>query len=95
MIYSEVESQNSETVSCKTATMALSERISTLVDQWLSLDPNPETRKEITDIRDAKNEKELEARLGSRISFGTAGPCTLSLIIRFKRSDESWLCLHE
>lgn len=47
--------------------------ISTLVDQWLAWDRNEETRKEIQDLRDAKNEAKLQTLLGVRMAFGTAG----------------------
>ncbi|CAA7270161.1 unnamed protein product [Cyclocybe aegerita] len=44
-----------------------------LVDNWLRLDPNPHTRKEIRDLWDADNHEELDKRLSKRIEFGTAG----------------------
>ncbi|KAF8197374.1 hypothetical protein BJ912DRAFT_1020722 [Pholiota molesta] len=44
-----------------------------LVDQWLLLDPNPETRREIQTLWDSKDYDELEKRLRTRIEFGTAG----------------------
>ncbi|KAI5817498.1 hypothetical protein BZA77DRAFT_309725 [Pyronema omphalodes] len=49
------------------------ERLTTLAEEWLKLDQNPTTRAEIQQLLDDKNEAELELRLGSRISFGTAG----------------------
>ncbi|KAH9483817.1 putative phosphoribomutase [Psilocybe cubensis] len=44
-----------------------------LVEEWIALDPNPETRKEIQDLWDSRNVDELEKRLRTRIEFGTAG----------------------
>ncbi|KAF9475322.1 Phosphoglucomutase, first 3 domain-containing protein [Pholiota conissans] len=44
-----------------------------LVDQWLILDPNPETRHEIQSLWDRKEYDELDKRLRTRIEFGTAG----------------------
>ncbi|KJE89583.1 phosphoglucomutase [Capsaspora owczarzaki ATCC 30864] len=44
-----------------------------LVQQWLSLDQNPKTRKEITDLVEAGNKAELHTRLDARMEFGTAG----------------------
>ncbi|MCJ1308620.1 Phosphoglucomutase-3 [Agyrium rufum] len=44
-----------------------------LAQEWLSLDRNEPTRKEIQDLLDSQDFTELEKRLGTRISFGTAG----------------------
>ncbi|CAO3669436.1 unnamed protein product [Umbelopsis ramanniana] len=44
-----------------------------LVDEWLRLDQNPETRAEIQQLWDSNRLSDLEQRLGSRIEFGTAG----------------------
>ncbi|RDX42659.1 phosphoglucomutase first 3 domain-containing protein [Lentinus brumalis] len=44
-----------------------------LVDQWLRLDPNEETRKEITKLLEDGDDAELERRMSPRIEFGTAG----------------------
>ncbi|PPQ90139.1 hypothetical protein CVT25_012308 [Psilocybe cyanescens] len=44
-----------------------------LVEEWLALDPNPETRKEIQTLWDSHDVDELEKRLRTRIEFGTAG----------------------
>ncbi|KAI0269854.1 hypothetical protein BC834DRAFT_574038 [Gloeopeniophorella convolvens] len=44
-----------------------------LVQEWLRVDQNPETRKEISDLWAANRTIELEKRLKSRIQFGTAG----------------------
>ncbi|KAI9267914.1 hypothetical protein BDA99DRAFT_504345 [Phascolomyces articulosus] len=47
--------------------------IATLVQEWLSLDQNDETRTEITSLLEAGSYDELKKRLGTRIEFGTAG----------------------
>lgn len=47
--------------------------IKKLVDLWLSVDKNFETKKEIEDLWKEKNLKELNKLLGKRIKFGTAG----------------------
>jgi phosphoglucomutase len=47
--------------------------LKSLVDEWLRLDPNPETRNEIQGLWDNVDEMELERRLRTRIEFGTAG----------------------
>ena len=44
-----------------------------LVKQWLDLDQDVNTRKEIHDLAAAKDNDELERRLRTRITFGTAG----------------------
>ncbi|KAL1962327.1 hypothetical protein VTN77DRAFT_9818 [Rasamsonia byssochlamydoides] len=44
-----------------------------LTNQWLEWDKDPETRREIEELRDAHNDAELEKRLRNRIQFGTAG----------------------
>ncbi|KAL1947532.1 hypothetical protein VTO73DRAFT_13256 [Trametes versicolor] len=44
-----------------------------LVDQWLHLDPNEETRSEIQTLVDDGNTSELQKRMSPRIEFGTAG----------------------
>ncbi|KAH9969618.1 hypothetical protein BC827DRAFT_1257499 [Russula dissimulans] len=44
-----------------------------LVHEWLRIDRNPRTQKEITDLWAAGQTVELKKRLGSRIEFGTAG----------------------
>ncbi|KDR81365.1 hypothetical protein GALMADRAFT_239221 [Galerina marginata CBS 339.88] len=44
-----------------------------LVDEWLLLDPNPETRNEIQTLWNRCDIDELEKRLRTRIDFGTAG----------------------
>ncbi|KAL1741168.1 hypothetical protein HDZ31DRAFT_46000 [Schizophyllum fasciatum] len=50
-----------------------SERLQPLVEEWLRIDRNEETRKEIDQLWASKDLTTLEARLGSRIEFGTAG----------------------
>ncbi|KAK9467172.1 hypothetical protein V1512DRAFT_262123 [Lipomyces arxii] len=47
--------------------------IQELADDWLELDKNPVTRKQIEDLLTANNVAELERRLRKRIQFGTAG----------------------
>ncbi|OBZ85290.1 Phosphoglucomutase-2 [Choanephora cucurbitarum] len=47
--------------------------IEVLVEKWLSLDKNQDTRNEILELQKANNIQELEKRLSSRIEFGTAG----------------------
>ncbi|KAI9493550.1 hypothetical protein BDB00DRAFT_822476 [Zychaea mexicana] len=47
--------------------------ISVLVQEWLRLDENEETRTEITALLEANNYDELKKRLATRIEFGTAG----------------------
>ncbi|KAI8998909.1 phosphoglucomutase first 3 domain-containing protein [Trametes punicea] len=44
-----------------------------LVEQWLRLDPNEETKAEIQSLLDEGNFLELERRMRPRIEFGTAG----------------------
>ncbi|KAI0371790.1 phosphoglucomutase first 3 domain-containing protein [Pilatotrama ljubarskyi] len=44
-----------------------------LVDQWLRLDPNEETRAEIRKLVDDGNITEIRKRMTPRIEFGTAG----------------------
>ena len=40
---------------------------------WLSQDPDPETRKELQDLIDSKDYEGLRARFETRLEFGTAG----------------------
>lgn len=44
-----------------------------LVEEWLRLDKDPVTRREIETLAAEKNAKELESRLSTRLTFGTAG----------------------
>ncbi|KAI9056683.1 phosphoglucomutase first 3 domain-containing protein [Trametes sanguinea] len=44
-----------------------------LVEQWLRLDPNEETKAEIQQLVEDGNTAELERRMRPRIEFGTAG----------------------
>ncbi|TIB11874.1 hypothetical protein E3P92_02734 [Wallemia ichthyophaga] len=53
--------------------MPQSSRIDELVAEWLRYDKNPETRSEIEHLWDDGEWDELDARLGQRIEFGTAG----------------------
>lgn len=48
-------------------------QIDTLVEQWVRLDPNEETRKEILDLQRAGKYDILDSKLLTRIAFGTAG----------------------
>jgi phosphomannomutase len=57
----------------KEAAAQLSPAVRKLVDEWLSLDRNPATAEEIERLRDEGAEEELQALLGSRMVFGTAG----------------------
>ncbi|KAI8374330.1 uncharacterized protein BYT42DRAFT_547388 [Radiomyces spectabilis] len=50
-----------------------SESLETLVQEWLRLDKNEETRNEILELQKANNVEELKKRLVNRIEFGTAG----------------------
>ncbi|KAL1730114.1 hypothetical protein EV714DRAFT_211628 [Schizophyllum commune] len=50
-----------------------SERLELLVKEWLRIDRNEATRKEIEQLWASKDLAQLETRLGSRIEFGTAG----------------------
>ncbi|ODV63674.1 phosphoribomutase PRM15 ASCRUDRAFT_5625 [Ascoidea rubescens DSM 1968] len=47
--------------------------VSRLVELWLEIDPNAETRSEISNLYAAKEYNELRRRLAHRITFGTAG----------------------
>ena len=53
--------------------MALQEKVLPLVQQWLDWDENPQTRKEIEQLCQDENWKELDKRLRAPIEFGTAG----------------------
>ncbi|KAF8136146.1 hypothetical protein EV363DRAFT_1542317, partial [Boletus edulis] len=44
-----------------------------LVREWLRLDPNEKTRREVERLWDTQNIDELEKRMRTRIEFGTAG----------------------
>jgi len=47
--------------------------LTALVQEWLALDRNEDTRQEILRLQAAGNQSELEKRLLNRIEFGTAG----------------------
>ncbi|OAV91351.1 hypothetical protein PTTG_01690 [Puccinia triticina 1-1 BBBD Race 1] len=47
--------------------------LDSLVQEWLRLDRNPTSRKEIEQLQQDKNHDELASRLCQRIKFGTAG----------------------
>ena len=49
------------------------ESVQSLAERWLSLDKDKDTRQEIQDLLEAKDEAALESRLRHRIAFGTAG----------------------
>ncbi|KAL7331662.1 hypothetical protein PS15p_203826 [Mucor circinelloides] len=51
----------------------MTESIDALVEKWLAVDKNEETRNEIIALQKANNVQELEKRLSTRIEFGTAG----------------------
>ncbi|KAK9447827.1 uncharacterized protein V1518DRAFT_420532 [Limtongia smithiae] len=53
--------------------MASQKSIAELAEEWLALDQNPSTRRQIQDLLDKNNIAELERRLRKRIQFGTAG----------------------
>ncbi|KAI0004497.1 hypothetical protein BJV74DRAFT_807685 [Russula compacta] len=55
-------------MSSKTAT-----DMADLVQEWLRIDQNPGTKREISDLWAAGHTEELRKRLSSRIEFGTAG----------------------
>ncbi|KAI0822643.1 phosphoglucomutase first 3 domain-containing protein [Trametes gibbosa] len=48
-------------------------KLKNLVEEWLRLDPNEETKAEIQALVKAGNTVELEKRMSPRIEFGTAG----------------------
>jgi phosphomannomutase len=41
--------------------------------QWAAQDPDPETKAELLELLEANDLSELQARMGSRLEFGTAG----------------------
>jgi hypothetical protein len=47
--------------------------IEELTEIWLSMDQNPSTKSEITELHRQGNIPELDRRLRNRIQFGTAG----------------------
>lgn len=49
------------------------ENVSKLVEEWLSLDRDPNTRSEVQNLYKEENYKELYRILGKRMTFGTAG----------------------
>lgn len=51
----------------------MTDKINNLINQWLKWDKNEITRKEIEQLKENNNEKELLVRLEERIQFGTAG----------------------
>ncbi|ETW81836.1 hypothetical protein HETIRDRAFT_317679 [Heterobasidion irregulare TC 32-1] len=51
----------------------MSTSLDILVDEWLRLDQNADTRNEIEQLRNKGNTGELEKRMRNRIEFGTAG----------------------
>ncbi|EIM85880.1 uncharacterized protein STEHIDRAFT_121879 [Stereum hirsutum FP-91666 SS1] len=53
--------------------MASKTPLEELVNEWLRLDQNPKTRREIEILWEHKEIDELESRLRTRIEFGTAG----------------------
>ncbi|CAG8756877.1 28294_t:CDS:2 [Dentiscutata erythropus] len=70
------------------------ETIKSLVEEWLRLDKNPITRLEIEKLYAEGNVEELEKRLRTRISFGTAG-LRSSMEAGFSRmNDLTGLCMY-
>lgn len=55
--------------------------IQELTQMWLSMDQNPGTKSEITELLKKDDTPELEQRLRHRIQFGTAG--TYSMFWKF------------
>ncbi|KAF8841010.1 hypothetical protein BDN67DRAFT_950632 [Paxillus ammoniavirescens] len=53
--------------------MSVSTPLEHLVKEWLRLDPNGETRREVEGLWDRQDIDELEKRMRTRIEFGTAG----------------------
>lgn len=51
----------------------LNSKVQRLVDEWMELDKNPVTRKEIQKLASQGEVSRLEQCLGSRMTFGTAG----------------------
>lgn len=51
----------------------MADRLLRLAHEWLRIDRDPETRGEIEHLLTTQNQHELEKRLGTRITFGTAG----------------------
>ncbi|KAI5966952.1 uncharacterized protein KGF55_000361 [Candida pseudojiufengensis] len=49
------------------------DQIQQLVNDWTSIDPNPDTRKEVNDLFEKKQYDKLISKLYPRIAFGTAG----------------------
>ncbi|KAK6459751.1 Phosphoglucomutase/phosphomannomutase [Scheffersomyces xylosifermentans] len=49
------------------------QKLDTLVQEWLAVDINTESRNEITRLHEAKEYAKLNEKLGKRIAFGTAG----------------------
>lgn len=47
--------------------------LNTLVEQWISVDINPKSRKEIIELQQEGNYSKLDEKLSKRIAFGTAG----------------------
>ncbi|OJD13442.1 hypothetical protein AJ78_06095 [Emergomyces pasteurianus Ep9510] len=62
--------------------------LSDLVKQWLEWDHDPETRAEISRLRDEKNEAELERRLRKRMSMSMP----MSFVQVLFESSGQWLC---
>ncbi|CAX43236.1 glucose phosphomutase, putative [Candida dubliniensis CD36] len=48
-------------------------RLDNLVESWLSIDINPESRQEIEQLHKNGNYEQLDRKLSKRIAFGTAG----------------------
>ena len=48
-------------------------QVDKLVDSWLSIDINPESREEIQQLQQSQQYEKLDKKLSQRIAFGTAG----------------------
>ncbi|CAK7891998.1 phosphoribomutase [[Candida] anglica] len=53
--------------------MRTTSHLDSLVEEWLAIDVNPETREEIFQLQKRAQYEELDKRLSTRIAFGTAG----------------------
>ncbi|KIJ69608.1 hypothetical protein HYDPIDRAFT_80976 [Hydnomerulius pinastri MD-312] len=53
--------------------MSVTPSLEHLVKEWLRLDPNEKTKKEVQTLWDEQKTDELEKRMRTRIEFGTAG----------------------
>lgn len=61
-------------------TSSFSPQLQEAIQKWFDWDKNSSTRKEIEELVNSKNVKELEKRLLVRIAFGTAGFLKISFL---------------